>query len=85
MAEYGNMVRRVSSFTQCKKEVSEETTLNSWISLIWMIKNWLGQLVDWLLDESGELLGEATPGSSIFALTREITFLGLCPFFSNFS
>ena len=53
MAEYGNMVRRVSSFTQCKKEVSEETTLKFWISLIWMIKNWLGQLVDWLLDESG--------------------------------
>ena len=80
------MVSRVSSFTQCKTEVSEDTTVNSWISFVWMIKNWLAKVVvDWLLEDPGELLGEATPGSSIFALTRGITFLGLCPFFSNFS
>ena len=80
------MVRIVSSSIQCKTEVSGDTTLNSWTSLVWMIKNWLAELVvDWLLEDPGELLGVTTAGSSILALARGMTFLGLCTFFSNFS
>ena len=72
------MASRLSSFTQCKTEVSDETTSNSWISSVPMIKNWLEQLVDWLLDEPGVLLGEV-----IVALTRGMIFLSLCPFLKS--